>query len=570
MSKIARSLVPVLFICILGGSTYLTVDGTFHPYSLHAGDACGEEDIAGCTVFTISKGEHVFFGGNDDYHNPDSYYWVDPGEGDDYGAIWIGFPDNVQQGVNEKGLAYDANGLPRIDTNPHREREPVFGSYTSYPIHILHECATVAEVIEWVNTHQWHTYMHDQMQFADASGDAVVISAGEDGEVVFTRKSPGDGFLVSTNFNVANPSNGYYPCERYETAAEMLADLVSADSALTVEDTTAVLDAVHGEGGSSWTIESMLADLPNGVVYLYTYYQFDHPLVLNVADEIAKAPPPTMLSYMFPEDVRAESARRYHQALDNQGLCLQIGKIWVGMVLVSLVLMTLFARRNFWGWVFWLDVVIVLGPLGLLAWLLAGLKQKARPWQAILVETVGHLPPVVLAFMVMLAVIILFPQAQANQLLLILFIFVLPTLLGWLFFQGPLLALAARRGYLRTLGQRLPVAWVGANLGIAGIFALAMPLVNWLSNTCSMMEPSPWTLVSLWAVVIAGAVLGLLLILLYELWAVRRGYTAWSVLTSGDGEVSSPGWRRLWWWILLSIAAPIGGIMLSNLIQSML
>jgi hypothetical protein len=29
---------------------------------------------SGCTVFTISRGEQVFFGGNDDYINPDSYY----------------------------------------------------------------------------------------------------------------------------------------------------------------------------------------------------------------------------------------------------------------------------------------------------------------------------------------------------------------------------------------------------------------------------------------------------------------------------------------------------------------
>jgi hypothetical protein len=51
---------------------------------------------SGCTVFTISKGENVFFGGNDDYINPDSYYWVDPGDSVNYGVIWIGEPDNVQ------------------------------------------------------------------------------------------------------------------------------------------------------------------------------------------------------------------------------------------------------------------------------------------------------------------------------------------------------------------------------------------------------------------------------------------------------------------------------------------
>ena len=77
---------------------------------------------SGCSVITISKGDSVFFGGNDDYINPDQYYWVEPGDSSRYGVIWIGTPDNPQQGVNEKGLAYDANGLPRFEVNPHTER----------------------------------------------------------------------------------------------------------------------------------------------------------------------------------------------------------------------------------------------------------------------------------------------------------------------------------------------------------------------------------------------------------------------------------------------------------------
>jgi hypothetical protein len=55
---------------------------------------------AGCSVITISKGDSVFFGGNDDYVLPDSYYWVEPGDSSRYGVIWIGTPDNPQR-VNE-------------------------------------------------------------------------------------------------------------------------------------------------------------------------------------------------------------------------------------------------------------------------------------------------------------------------------------------------------------------------------------------------------------------------------------------------------------------------------------
>jgi hypothetical protein len=534
------------------------------------GPSCSEQPMSGCSVFTVAKGDQVFFGGNDDWYEPDSYYWVDPGVNQNYGAIWIGTPDNVQQGVNEKGLAYDANGLPRVDTNPHPEREPVYGDYTSYPIHILRECATVAEVIEWVNTHQWHSYMHDQMQFADATGDAVIISAGIDGEVVFTRKPPGDGFLVSTNFNVANTNNGSYPCERYQTATELLSQFIDREGELTAQDAVDVLDAVHGEGGTSWTIESMVADLTNGVVYLYSYHQFDKPLVLNVAEEIAKDPAPGPLSRLFPEDVQQETARRYQQAISNQGRCAQIGKVWAGLWLGGLALLILFSIRNRQGWIFWLPVMIVLGPLGFLIWLVAGRKQKANSWQAALVEAAGDVTPTTLAFMLMLAVILVAPQAQSSDSLQILFIFVLPLLLGWLLFHGPLLALAARQGYLRTLGQRLPAAWVTANLGMGGIFALAIPLVKWISNTCSFMPLSLWSVVSLWTIVAVSACVGFLLILLYEGWAVRRGFRAWSVLTSGDGEVTTPSWRKLWWWILLSFAAPIGGVLVSNVIKQAL
>jgi hypothetical protein len=530
--------------------------------------SCSEKPVSGCTVFTISKGEQVFFGGNDDYINPDSYYWVDQGNGMNYGAIWIGTPDNVQQGVNEKGLAYDANGLPRVDTNPHLDRIPVSGGYSAYPIRILHECATVEEVIEWVNKHQWHSYMHDQMQFADATGDAVIISAGTDGEVVFTRKSPGDGFLVSTNFNVANPNNGFgYPCQRYDTATKWLDQLISREGTLTAQDATAVLDAVHVEGGTSWTLESLVADLTNGKVSLYYFHQYDKPVVLIVADEIANPRAPGALSKLFPEEVRQEATRRYQQSLSNQDRCSQIGKAWIALVLTSLVLLIIFSLKNRRGWVFWLPVVIILGPLGLLVWLAAGRKQKASFWQAALVEAVGDVTPVTVAFMVMLAVFIFYSSAQTNGLLQVLFIFILPWLLGAVFFQGPLLALATRQGYLRTLGHRLLPALVAANLGMGGITLLASPLINKVSNTCSFMPLSLWSVVSLWTVVVAGACVAMLLLLLYQGWAMHRGFRAWSALAFSDDEVNSPKWHKLWWWFLLSVGISFGGVIVGQMIQ---
>ena len=538
---------------------------------LSTGSPCDGTVPSGCTVFTLSKGGQVFFGGNDDYINPDSYYWIDPGDAQNYGAIWIGQPDNVQQGVNEQGLAYDANGLPRVDVNPHSERIPVSGSYSSYPIHVLHECANVEEVITWVNTHQWHSYMHDQMQFADATGDAVIISAGTDGEVVFTRKPPGDGFLVSTNFNVANPANGNnYPCWRYDKARELLSQLVDQGEQLTAQDAASVLDAVHVEAGTGWTLESLIADLPRGLIYLYYFHQFERPVVLSVKEEIASARTPGPLSSLFPEDVQQEAARRYHEIQSKAKRCQCMSMVWLVMVAISVILLITLSISGRRRMRFWIPAAIILGPMALLVWFIMKTERKPVSWHDTLIEAIGDVMPTVIASVALLVLIILLPAVQSSGLLPILLVFGLPLMVGWLVFHGPLLASMTDKSYGRFLIDRLPQALVASNLGLAGISAIAVPLTMYSIRVCSLFPLNIWTFITWWAVVIPGALVGLLLLFLYEFWAIRGGFQAWSVLAWREAKVHTPSWRDLWWWILLSYAVLFGGFAVSVILTKLL
>ena len=517
----------------------------------------------GCTVFTLSKGNQVYFGGNDDYIEPDSYYWIQPSTPNSYGAIWIGFPENVQQGVNEKGLAYDANGLPKVDVASHSERQPVFGGYTSYPVQILKECASVIEVIEWVKSHTWHTYMHDQMHFADSSGDAVIISAGVDGELVFTRKSQQDGYLVSTNFNVANPNNGFsYPCWRYQTAQQVLGRLLGQESLLTPSDVASVLDAVHVDGGASWTIVSLVADLSNGVVYLYYFHQFNNPVVINVTEEIANPRATGPISNLFPEEVQLEAANRYQhiQALASR---LNIyGIAWFGIVIFSLVAYLIVSRNERQGRIFWGAVILILGPLALLAWQLSVRRQSPGTLQIALVEAIGDVTPTVVTFLIYLVLVLLIPEANSFPIQFTL-IFVLPLVVGCIFFQGPLMSLVLEKGYRRVLVEKLPRVLVAANLGMAGIIAIATPFVV----ESLVYSWSGWTLVYFWAIVVLGAFVGVLVLMGFEVWILRHGFLLWWVLASGEGEVVSPTWRQMWWWIILSYIALFGGVLVSQLLQ---
>ena len=535
------------------------------------GSKLAEGQQRGCTVFTLSKGDQVFFGGNDDYIEPDSYYWVDPPKNGSYGAIWIGTPDNVQQGVNEMGLAYDANGLPRVEVNPHTERTTFTGAYTAYPVEILRQNASVAEVIEWVTTHEWHAYMHDQMHFADANGDAVVISAGTDGELVFTRKPAGDSFLVSTNFNVANPGNAHgYPCWRYDAAQRELGKLLTEPEALEVSDVSRVLETTHVAAAASWTIGSMLADLSTGKVYLYYFHQFDQPVVLDVAEQLADPPEPGSLSSLFPQSVQEEASRRYQRILARTTIGQRIGLAWLGSVVASLALFMAFSLRRRLGRRYWLLTVIVLGPLGLLIWSVTPRSQASHPGSGALIESLGDVASTAIAYLAMLLFILLAPGVQSSDLMQLLLLIGLPLATMLLLFHGPLRASATELGLFALMRRRFPDAVVSANLGMAGANAVATPFVSIGLSSHSAQSSPIATLGLVWLIAVAGALVGGGLLWIYNRWAVRQGYGSWSLLLSDSAVPAFPGWRRLKWWIPLSFLAQIGGVVLSIALQGLL
>lgn len=262
-----------------------------------------------CTIFKASRGNTVLFGNNEDYKFDNTFYWVRlPGK-KTYGGVYLGHRseedirsrglDGIapQGGVNEKGLAYDYAALPKAPLTPHPEL-PAMGHIM---MKIQQSCATVEEAITMAKKHDWGSALGWQALLADATGDAVVISAGKNGELAFTRKPLQDTYLVATNFNRANPKNAdgpriyvwlkllfsSYPCQRYEKSVELL-EKIDSEKDLTVSYFQSILDAVHIEGASGNTEYSNVIDLKNGVIYLNHWHQYDETATINVAKEIAK------------------------------------------------------------------------------------------------------------------------------------------------------------------------------------------------------------------------------------------------------------------------------------------
>jgi len=243
-----------------------------------------------CTIFTASNGETVMYGGNEDQTPNSSFLVVD--NGGTFGVVyfatpWKEIPLVMQMGINEKGLCYDANWIPKEKLNPHPERK----SQNEWAVtQLMREASTVEEVLSKIFTYNWGDSIDYQIHFADKSGDAAVIHPGTNGELTYTRKSKGNGYLISTNFNLAKLHKGNwsssYSSDRYKTADKMLSK-IDAQNNLTVELMASVLNATH-QNSDSKTLYSVVYDLQNLGIYLYYDRRFESPYILNVKEELAK------------------------------------------------------------------------------------------------------------------------------------------------------------------------------------------------------------------------------------------------------------------------------------------
>ncbi len=263
-----------------------------------------------CSVLTCAIEEDVLFGNNQDGLRGTPYIAFGNAVNWNIGGLWVfdepicysgymtseGKPTSTEASMNQDGLCVAVNGLPPIPMyiDPSKENYTV-GSGAGGPIH---ECSSVDEVIAFYNQ---YNYMPDgnnpvwgvQLQYADRAGVAVVVGGDENGNVTFTHMNE-SSFIVSTNHNLAVHDN-YYPGhyleshERYDTATQMLGDIVAYDN-LTVEAIRDVLDAIHSEDSYDPLMETSHSFIFNPkTLDIYVYYRHDYIKVFtfNLMDEIA-------------------------------------------------------------------------------------------------------------------------------------------------------------------------------------------------------------------------------------------------------------------------------------------
>jgi len=279
---------------------------------------------SGCTIFTVTDGEVVLFGNNEDnFQSRHGRIWSFPAVNNKNGLVLFGFRlhddfDIPVGGVNDQGLCVDMNAIPRPSLSVHSEKEYFTGSFKK----ILEECSTVAEVKEWVKTRDLTFLQSEQAHFADKTGDAAVMGLNSDGETYFTNRTI--NYLISTNFNLAQEIN-HGQCWRYTRAEEILGsmDSVTVDSSKQVLNVTAL----------SIIIYSYIIDLTNGLIYLYTSGDFNRVAVLSIEELVKKAD-----SFEIESLISQQTGSMISPAFNN----LMFSLFFLGLTVVLYVLIYIF------------------------------------------------------------------------------------------------------------------------------------------------------------------------------------------------------------------------------------
>ena len=249
------------------------------------------QSVQSCTIFTIKTDTGVYFGNNEDYLYDNAFLAIKPGNESTYGIMTLGYHNNngfigddlPQGGLNTKGLVFDANALPVMPLNSHKSNRQPLPSGNVLE-NILKYCKNVSEVVTWFLTYDFNmTEMTGQLHFADASGNATVISVNN-GEWTFTFINQ-QGYLISTNYNVANVSVGEYPCWRYNNAALLLQELNRTNT--TERSLVQILNATK-QGGEAHTVYSYLVDVKALNLTLYYEGNFNNNRTFNLLTELGQ------------------------------------------------------------------------------------------------------------------------------------------------------------------------------------------------------------------------------------------------------------------------------------------
>jgi tetratricopeptide (TPR) repeat protein len=229
-----------------------------------------------CYFIIGRKQGRVMVGYNEDWYRSNSKYWFEhPSKKEKYGAVFFGFGGEfkiAQGGINEKGLFFDGNAIPKQvlkdSTKQGKKAAPV-------PIfkNMLKHCANVDEAIRYLQHFYIPFIKSVQIILADAQGNYAVIDLNG----IVEKGTITDGYKIITNFR---PTDNAHFCYRYDLTAALLEKGFSNQVATFEKVLFTARQTFPGA-----TVYSTISDLGSQQINLY----YNHKIVNKVEIDLKKS-----------------------------------------------------------------------------------------------------------------------------------------------------------------------------------------------------------------------------------------------------------------------------------------
>lgn len=176
-----------------------------------------------CSIlyYVDAKTGKIYVVNNEDYFlDVKAYIQIEPKSKKEFARLWYGWDKFAQGGVNEKGLFFDAAVTP--------EQEQIKGyknPNNNLGDKILAHCATVQEALFFLEKEKI-ALNKSHLIFGDKTGNAVVVEwVGGQKKLHWIKNNR----LIITNFLLTSPEAGNYPCYRFNSIEDRIANLENSN-----------------------------------------------------------------------------------------------------------------------------------------------------------------------------------------------------------------------------------------------------------------------------------------------------------------------------------------------------
>lgn len=269
------------------------------------------EKVNSCSMYKITINGKTIVGTNfDAYYLTPTIWFENATNNKAYGAGFSGGrQDGIngiapQSGMNVEGLSFSrlASPTPKTGITILKNKKQITNP-TLYLKDILHNCKNVDEVKEYISKYDFSYFLQDVFIYIDKSGKYLVVEP-------YTMTVGNDTKYVLSNFCPSVTTDKYANnLERYHNGVEFLKNKMDT----TLAFTTALIDTMHvcrkkvGDG----TLLSSIWDLNQGVITMYFYHDFKHPVQFNLKDELNKGDHILDILKLFPPNVEFEKLTNY-------------------------------------------------------------------------------------------------------------------------------------------------------------------------------------------------------------------------------------------------------------------